>query len=166
MNKSSTQPQSAPQKSQNGQSTPPTIDYWHVWTDENGVSHQTRCQIQNFDSKSVAPPADPQWMGQLKQEGAKTVFVVLPVGWVGTWHENPKPQWIVPLSGRWFVETMDGQRVEMGPGDISFGEDQNTREDDQGRKGHLSGTVGDEPAKLMLIQLDQDATVAQSCRFK
>ena len=45
-----------------------------------------------------------------------TVLVtVQPVGWVGTWHENPAPQWIVPLSGRWWVESMDGKRVEMGP---------------------------------------------------
>jgi len=48
-----------------------------------------------------------------------TVFVtVLPVGWIGDWHENPRPQWIIPLSGRWFVESMDGVRVEMGPGEI------------------------------------------------
>jgi hypothetical protein len=81
------------------------------------------------------------------------MVTVLPVGWVGDWHENPKPQWIVPLSGRWFVESMDGGRVEMGPGEFSFGGDQNTRETG-GRKGHLSGTVGNEPAVLMLIQLE------------
>jgi hypothetical protein len=28
-------------------------------------------------------------------------------------------QSIVPLSGRWFVESMDGVRTEMGPGDVS-----------------------------------------------
>jgi hypothetical protein len=33
-----------------------------------------------------------------------------------------------PLSDRWFVESMDGQRVEMGPGEISFGGDQNAKE--------------------------------------
>jgi hypothetical protein len=88
------------------------------------------------------------------------------VGWIGEWHENPKPQWIIPLSGRWFVETMDGQRVEMGPGDISFGEDQGTVTDSDGRKGHRSGTLGSEPAVLMLVQLDENPTVASPCRFK
>ena len=67
------------------------------------------------------------------------------MGWVGEWHENPKPQWIVPLSGQWFVETMDGNRVEMGAGDISFGADQNTRANNKGHKGHLSGTAGRSP---------------------
>lgn len=132
----------------------PTIDYWHVWTDQDGVSHQSRRQIQDFKLLSIAPPASPQWLGQLKQEGATLSFTVLPVGWTGTWHENPKPQWIIPLSGCWFVETMDGQRVEMGVGEISFGADQNTQADSQGRKGHLSGTVGNEPAVLIIVQFE------------
>ncbi|WP_017301370.1 cupin domain-containing protein [Nodosilinea nodulosa] len=159
------QTQSSASQTTDQSPTPPTIDYWHVWTDGDGVSHQSRCQMTDFKLKSIAPQADPQWMGQMQQEGGTATFMVLPVGWVGTWHENPKPQWIVPLSGRWFVETMDGQRVEMGPGEISFGEDQNTQADAQGRQGHLSGTVGDEPARLMVIQFDQTPTIAQSCRF-
>lgn len=68
------------------------------------------------------------------------------------------PQWIVPLSGRWFVETMDGKRVEMGPGELSFGNDQNTRVDAQGRRGHRSGAVGNQPAVIMLVQVEQDST--------
>ncbi|WP_375453266.1 hypothetical protein [uncultured Nostoc sp.] len=45
---------------------------------------------------------------------------------------------------------MDGQRVEMGKGEISFGEDQGTKADAQGHKGHLSGTIGDAPAASLL----------------
>ena len=145
--------------------TKPEVPYWHLWTDEQGVSHQTRCTFTDFDMKSMQPPADPQWQGR-KIRGAMTVMVtVQPVGWIGTWHENPKPQWIIPLSGRWFVESMDGQRVEMGPGEISLGEDQNTREVD-GKRGHLSGTVGDAPAVLMVVQFDSLPTLASPCRFR
>jgi hypothetical protein len=91
---------------------------------------------------------------------------VLPAGWVGTWHRNPKPQWIIPLSGRWFVQTMDGKRVEMGPGNLSFGEDQTTKPDAKGKNGHLSGSVGDAPAVLMLVQIATAATIGEPCRFK
>jgi len=49
---------------------------------------------------------------------------------------------------------MDRQRVEMGAGEISFGADQNTTEDAQGHKGHLSGTVGNEPTVLVIVQFD------------
>ena len=71
---------------------------------------------------------------------------VLPVGWKGDWHENPAPQWIVPLSGTWYVEAMDGTRAEMGPGQLAFGEDQGCRKRD-GKTGHTSGTVGNETGR-------------------
>lgn len=141
----------------------PEVPYWHVWTDAQGVSHQTRCAMTEFELGSIAPPATPQWQGR-KMHDRSTVFVtVLPAGWVGAWHENPKPQWIIPLSGRSFVESMDGQRVEMGAGELSFGEDQNTRAVD-GRQGHLSGTVGDQPAVLMIVQFEA-SHVDSPCRF-
>jgi hypothetical protein len=130
----------------------PTVHYWHLWTDAQGVSHQQRCRMQDFRSASIQPPAAPQWQGRPHSAPMTTLLTVLPVGWIGQWHENPKPQWIIPLSGRWFVQSMDGTRVEMGAGELSFGADQGCREH-EGRRGHLSGTVGDEPAVLMLVQL-------------
>jgi hypothetical protein len=143
----------------------PRLAYWHLWTDEQGVSRQSRCVMTEFELASISGPAAPQWQGQRTRAETTVMMTVLPVGWVGTWHENPKPQWIVPLSGRWFVESMDGQRVEMGPGEISFGADQNTQERD-GRKGHLSGTVGTEPAVLMLVQFESAPALPSPCPFR
>jgi hypothetical protein len=92
--------------------TKPAVSYWHLRTDDQGISHQTRCQITEFEKAGIQPRTPPQWIGS-KTNGDATVFVtVQPVGWLGDWHENPEPQWILPLSGRWFVESMDGQRVE------------------------------------------------------
>lgn len=132
----------------------PSIPYWRLWTDGEGVSRQSRCAMTAFELRTIGAPAQPQWLGRATC-GLMTVRVtVLPVGWVGDWHENPKPQWIVPMSGRWFVESMNGERVEFGSGDISFGGDQNCREID-GRRGHRSGTVGDAAAVLMLMQYEE-----------
>lgn len=144
----------------------PRVPYWHVWTDADGVSRQTRCEMTDFDLASISPPAKPQWQGGRTSAPATIFVTVLPPGWVGDWHENPKPQWIVPLSGRWFVETMDGCRVEMGPGEASFGEDQGTRPRPDGRKGHLSGTVGPAACVLLLAQLDGGPRPASPCRFR
>ena len=142
----------------------PRIPYWHVSVDERGRSRQARCEISRFEMRGMSGAA-PQWQNDLGT-GRVTINVsVLPVGWIGDWHENPKPQWIIPLSGRWFVETMDGQRVEMGPGEISFGEDQGCTADARGRKVHLSGTVGNEPAVLVLVQLEEPQPSRQPCRF-
>ncbi len=130
----------------------PRVAYWHLWTDEQGVSHHTQCALTAWELKGVGGAA-PQWNDKQARSEATTVFTVQPVGWVGEWHENPAPQWIVPLSGRWWVEAMDGTRVEMGPGELSLGEDQGCKADAQGRAGHRSGTVGSEPAVLMTVQL-------------
>ena len=114
---------------------------------------------------SVSPAATSSAWAPLRSRAFRWLWLGVLVGWIGIWHENPKPQWIIPISGRWYVETMDGQRVEMGPGDVSFGEDQNTKPDANGHKGHLSATVGNEPCVLMMIQLKNSPTVNQPCRF-
>jgi hypothetical protein len=121
--------------------------------------------MDRFTLKSMQPPAAPQWQGETISGAMTTMVTVQPVGWIGTWHENPKPQWIIPLSGRWFVEAMDGMRVEMGAGEFSFGGDQNCREVG-GKLGHQSGTVGNTPAVLMVIQFNDASTPAVPCEFR
>jgi hypothetical protein len=143
----------------------PIVSYWHLWTDADGISRQTRCAMTEFELKPMKPPADPQWQGK-RTTGKMTMMVTAqPVGWIGTWHENPLPQWIVPLSGHWFVEAMDGTWVEMGPGEISFGGDQNCREVD-GKRGHRSGTIGEVPAVLLVIQFDDVPALQSPCEFR
>ncbi len=147
------------------ESEKPEITYWYLWTDEKGVSRQRRCSLTEFELSSISAPAMAQWQGHKTRADTTLMITVLPVDWIGDWHENPKPQWIVPLSGRWFVESMDGQRIEMGPGEISFGADQHTKVRD-GKKGHRSGTVGNQPAVLMLVQFEGAQTFPHGCPFK
>jgi hypothetical protein len=133
----------------------PSVPYWHLWRDEAGITHQRQCTLTNFELKGVGAAA-PQWNNRHETVPSTVVVTVQPVGWVGDWHENPAPQWIVVLSGRWWIESMDGARIEQGPGEFSFGEDQNCSEGADGRKGHRSGTIGDQPAVLMTVQLHVD----------
>ncbi len=135
----------------------PALTYWHVWTDDEGTSRQSRATLTGFEQQSMGGDADPQWNNRLMNGAVQILFSELPQGWTGEWHENPTPQWIIPLSGAWWVETMDGQRVEMGPGDLSFGADQGTT----GSKGHRSGTVGDAPCRMMIVQLGERWTAAR-----
>ena len=115
---------------------------------------------------SLGKGVEPIFIDKLQDRPAHVVIAQFPQGWVGQWHENPAPQWIIPLSGRWFVETMDGHRVEMGPGDASLGEDQGSKPDAAGHVGHLSGTLGDAPITLMFVQLDHKVTLNDACRDK
>jgi len=132
--------------------SPPDVTYWHAWTDGNGVSHQTRRLISGFSMEPIASGTVPQWLGPSVTEEMRSLFTVLPAGWTCEWHENPAPQWIIPISGKWGVETMDGTKVVMGPGEISLGQDQGSKLID-GRRGHRSWVEGNEPAVLMLFQL-------------
>lgn len=145
--------------------TKPSVSYWHLWTDKDGISRQTRCVMTDFVLKSMQHPAQPQWQSRMISGAMTTLVTVQPIGWIGTWHENPRPQWIIPLSGRWFVESMDGTRVEMGPGELSFGGDQNCRES-CGKLGHRSGTVGDIPAVLIVVQFDDAPAPCVPCIFR
>ena len=138
----------------------PKIPYWHLWTDADGVSHQVKCSLDAWELKGVGN-ADPQWNNKQAKIDSTVVFTDQPVGWVGDWHENPAPQWITVLSGAWWVESMDGTRVEMAAGEFSLGEDQGCTKTD-GKKGHRSGTIGDQPAVLMTVQLHRDP-VKQPC---
>jgi hypothetical protein len=143
----------------------PKVHYWHLWADADGISRLVRCEMNRFTLKSMQPPADPQWQGEKTSGEMSTMVTVQPIGWIGDWHENPKPQWIIPLSGSWFVEAMDGTVVEMGPGELSFGGDQNCRERD-GKRGHRSGTVGEVPAVLMVVQFDGIPVPAAPCKYR
>jgi hypothetical protein len=142
----------------------PAVSYWFVWADQNGVSHQTHRELSVVDSKSDSTDTPAESMGRSIGAVDKIAVVVRPAGWVSEWHETPTPQWDVPLFGRWFVETMDGTRVEMGPGDASFAYDPHTIPDAEGRTGHRSGTVGNQPAVVLIIQTGQDFDAGQPDR--
>ena len=131
----------------------PQVPYWHLYVDDDGISRQRQCHLTHYEAAQVGD-ADPQWNNKQERTSSTVVFTEQPVGWVGDWHENPAPQWIAVLSGRWFIESMDGTRIEQGPGEFSFGEDQDCTARD-GKKGHRSGTIGDEPCRLMCVQLHQ-----------
>src|SRR5262245_25676516 len=125
---------------------PPAVFYWSVWAGTDGATHISRCAMTGFALRAFAPPAAPEWTRPLPEEVTGITFAVQPVGWVGEWHENPKPQWIVPISGRWFVETTDGGRVVMGPGEVSFGGDQGARASTPSGPGWPSLRHGGQPA--------------------
>ena len=141
----------------------PRIPYRHLYVDGDGVSRFAACALTELEWKALTSAA--QWQGPKTTGTFSVLFVILPVGWFGDWHENPRPQWVIPLSGAWYVEAMDGQRLTFGPGEIHFGEDQDTVERD-GRRGHLSGTVGDVPCVQMIVQYETPPTVDSPCRLR
>lgn len=137
----------------------PKVPYWHLWTDDDGISRHTRCEFTAFESAALGPGGLPQWNHALV-DNANAFVTVLPVGWNADWHINFVPKFIFVLSGSWYVESMDGDRVVMGPGEFSYGGDQNVKTDAEGRFGHLSGVVGDAPCVQLVLQRNDEAWTA------
>ena len=54
--------------------TKPTVPYWHIWTDKDGVSHQQQCVLSEFELGSMGGGAAPQWKGN-KTTGKMTTMV-------------------------------------------------------------------------------------------
>jgi len=131
---------------------PAGVPYWDNWTDEQGVSHLTKCKLKNFTLSRLAAHADPQWVNHAQQGEARMVTSIQPAHWKGGWHAPESVQWIIPIQGVWFVQSMDGTRVELNPGDALLSEDVGAKSDAQGHTGHLSGNVGDAPVALMITQ--------------
>lgn len=144
----------------------PEVAYWDNWTDASGVSHLTRCQLQNFSLHSVSKPATPEWQDRQPEPARSILTNVEPPGWVGGWHENPAVQWIIPVQGVWSVQAMDGSEATLTPGDLMIGEDQGSRPDAAGHSGHLSRNAGPSPVSLMIVQLEASPRTDRPCRFR
>lgn len=126
----------------------PQLQYWIAYTDDEGVSRQEQRTLEGFTSESMGGDSGNQWNNRLFKGATQIIFSELPADFDGDWHENPHPQWIIPISGGWWVETMDGQRVELREGDLAFGADQGTTDG----KGHRSGVLDGKPCQMMIVQ--------------
>ena len=130
---------------------PACLPYWHLWTDDEGISRQTLCSMAPYTLGVLGPNDSPQWSLDLIKEG-NAFLTLLPVGWTADWHENHIPKWIYVLRGSWSVESMDGQKQVFGAGEFSFGGDQQCIATASGAKGHLSAQVGPEACLQLIIQ--------------
>lgn len=131
--------------------SPPAMPFWEMKAAPDGRSTIAQLTLAGFKLDSVSDDAAPIWMREFKGEVKAVWFNIMPVGWVGEAHPTPALQWVVPLSGRWFIETQDGTRIEMGPGDIHWGAD---LEGDGPREktAHRSGQIGEVPCVQMMVQ--------------
>ncbi|WP_369790216.1 hypothetical protein [Rouxiella sp. WC2420] len=129
------------------------IKYWSLWTDAQGVSHQSQCKLDSLALQEFSVKGNPEWVSTDDMKTIRYVLNIMPTHWSGTWHKSPKPQWVIPLTGKWYIESMDKNKVVYGPGEISFGYDIKAVEK-EGKIGHLSGSVGNAPARVMVIQVD------------
>lgn len=143
----------------------PTVIYWDNWTDQKGISHLTKCRITAFHPISSPQNTSPKestdnnaqafiWDG-VKHNGkgyATVTTVVQPAKWTSKWENTPHVQWIIPLSGTYFIQAMDGTRIELNAGDVLLNEDIGSIRDKNGHQGHIYGTIGNNAIALLNLQ--------------
>ena len=122
--------------------------YWHNWSDENGTTHLTECTFSNWTYENYLPPSDPLYTN-VKGASSNVLLTKLPANWSGPWHKDPVPQLVFFIHGIGKWKTMDGSEIILKPGDVYFGNDQNST------KGHESYNVGNSSLILALIQFDE-----------
>ena len=121
--------------------TVPTLSVVHFFSDADGVSHITDKQIPLFE------PAAARLTHLTKVKSV--AFRTLPIGLFNDWHTTPSRQYIIILSGMVEVGAADGQVRKTGPGCVTL------HEDVEG-KGHTTRVVGDSPAIVAFIPLEDD----------
>ncbi|KAJ5706356.1 hypothetical protein N7536_002045 [Penicillium majusculum] len=155
-----------------------TIPYYHMWADTTGVPHVSQCNFTDLQLQLLSTGDSPQYLdkiGSTFSNGTYSntnfttdiTFTVQPAGWSTGWHENPKVQFIVPLSGSWTIHMTDGSMATMGPGEVALGEDQFATAISSGEYagaiGHNATNVGDEAVNLMIVQTDWIPKVGEPC---
>ena len=64
-----------------------------------------------------------------------------------SWHNAPRKQWVVTLSGEMQVEIGTGEKRRFGPGDLLLAEDTTGR-------GHVTTVVSTQPWRCMYLPTD------------
>jgi quercetin dioxygenase-like cupin family protein len=79
-------------------------------------------------------------------------------GTVQDWHNAPRRQYVITLSGQGEVELTGGKKIHLGPGHIELAEDTTG-------KGHITRTIGNEDRVTLTLPLsDQSGRSATASR--
>lgn len=115
------------------------MKYTRIYADANGVSH--------FQDVDVPMEAAPLGTGTISEMiAAKGVMFRLSRGYFIDWHNAPRRQFVVNMSGEVEIVTSDGEKRRFGPGSILLAEDLS-------RKGHTSREIGDQERLSLFIPL-------------
>lgn len=113
-----------------------------IYADEDGETHIRTSPII-LTPRDFAPPSAP--MGVSAELPLTTgVILELPSGWDPRYHATPRRQLVAVLRGSLHVTTSDGTGADIGPGDVFFLNDENS-------KGHQSLVQGEETVALFLV---------------
>lgn len=110
-----------------------------VYTGEDGKSHFEDLEID-------LPRQGPVGCMSELQAGEGVIFRSSPADYDSGFHNAPRRQYVVILAGEMEVETGDGGKRRLVPGDVLLG-------DDMTGEGHITRAVGGRPGRSLFIPL-------------
>ncbi|MFN0263027.1 cupin domain-containing protein [Tepidamorphus sp. 3E244] len=122
----------------------PDVSYIRICNDRSGRTCFDDTATEVVETR-YAPPAEPLFTSEA-QGAAKTLFLQLPIGWIGEWHPTPVRQWLIILSGTCTFEVESGEIRDVGAGDAIL-------LDDLSGKGHRTVVTGDAPVNIAAVHL-------------
>jgi hypothetical protein len=120
------------------------MKYTRIYADSNGESHFEDVEVE-LKEVNFVPPAPPVNLSSFNP-ASQYCFLESPAGWYGDWHPTPQRQLFFFLSGEVEIEVSDGEIRQFGPGSITF-------QEDMVGKGHASRVLGDDIARMAVVQL-------------
>mmetsp|Transcript_85893 Transcript_85893/g.134309 ORF Transcript_85893/g.134309 Transcript_85893/m.134309 type:complete len:188 (-) Transcript_85893:143-706(-) len=145
------------------------INYVHVWTSADGETHLEDCEVKNLAEKKLPGGESAQYVRDLAASvsglNQSYVIVTQQLG-PNPWHHCPGTQFVVTLSGTWFVNTTDGAQRFLPPGTWLFQDDsaKHPAAEAGTRKAmHYSEAVG--PCNQLVIGWNKEPVVGQPCPF-
>ncbi len=114
-----------------------------IYTGDDGRSHFEDVTIEMTESSTIGRLSD-LWAGKGVQ------FREVDGDYALDFHNAPRRQLVVNLTGSVEIETGDGTTRTLGPGEILLAEDTDGQ-------GHISRNVGGEPRTCLFIHLDDAA---------
>ena len=110
------------------------MQYERLFAGPDGESHFEDVQIELSPVAQYARVVPLLYLSAPHSSTALT-FVSGPPGWIGDWHPAPRRQFMVKLRGTTELIASDGERRELGPGDVLL-------IDDTLGRGHYSRILG------------------------
>lgn len=109
-----------------------------LYTGSDGQTHAEQFEA-NFTAGSVTD------ISKMMQVNGAELHRASP-GSVADWHQGPRRQYVITLSGHGEIEVAGGKKIPMGPGDIELVED-------TAGKGHITRVLGNEDRVTLQLPL-------------
>ena len=109
--------------------------FFRLYSGDDGESHMDEVILENAPNLTDL------------HDAKRVVFRSAPIGRVSDWHNAPRRQYIITLSGEAEIELGDGKIVHLGAGDVNMAEDMTGH-------GHITRVVGNAPRVTATVHLE------------